>query len=129
MESDKHYLRRPAQRLLEGGFRDRPEDAVLDYSIGLEILLLAGLNDELSYRFALRGATVLSWETGHKKPFFDNLKNFYKLRSSIVHGSAEIKFPEHEDDRPLGDDYLRKIWWWFFNNGFSKAIEGTKKNR
>ena len=73
MESDKHYLRLPAQRLLDGVLRDRPEDAVLDYAIGLERLLTAGKEDELRYRFALRGTTVLCLENGHMESPFKKL--------------------------------------------------------
>jgi len=123
MESDTHYLRMPAQRLIEGGFRDRPEDAIIDYAVGLERLLLWGVEDELSYRFALRGATVLGWKMGRAQSFYNNLKEFYNLRSSIVHGSMRRKSRlklNYEDARSIGEDYLRKIWWWFFENGFKE---------
>lgn len=129
MESDAHYLRLPAQRLLEGVLRDRPEDAVLDYAIGLERLLTAGKEDELSFRFALRGATVLCWEKGHMQSLFDNLKQFYALRSFIVHASTQKKPPKlsPSEARSIGEDYLRKIWWWFFKNGFREENGGLDK--
>ncbi len=73
MESDSHYLRLPAQRLFEGSERGKQEDAILDYAIGLERLLTAGAEDELRYRFALRGATILAWENGNRGP---SLKTF-----------------------------------------------------
>jgi hypothetical protein len=129
LKSDTHYLRMPAQRLAEGGSRDRPEDAVIDYAIGLERLLLSGLNSELSYRFALRGATVLSWEKGNSQSFYNSLKNFYDLRSFIVHGSIRKKNPpklKPVDARLVGEDYLRKIWWWFFENGFKEEKDDLK---
>lgn len=129
MESNTHYLRLPAQRLLDGVLRDRPEDAVLDYAIGLERLLTAGKEDELRYRFALRGATVLCWEKGHMKPPFEKLKQFYDLRSFIVHGSTQKKPPKLSpiEARSIGEDYLRKIWWWFFKNGFIDDKDGLQK--
>ncbi len=125
MESDNHYLRLPAQRLLEGGLRERPEDAILDYAIGLERLLTEGDKKELGYRFALRGATVLSWNGGNKKIFFDRLKKFYDVRSSIVHGSR-VKENELSDSCVEGENYLRKIWWWYFEHGFIQE-KGLKK--
>lgn len=132
MESDKHYLRLPAQRLLEGGLRDRPEDSVLDYAIGLERLLTAGVRNELSYRFALRGATALSWEKGHTQSLYNNLKEFYNLRSFIIHGSMHTrngtsKLISSSDARSIGEDYLRRIWWWFFENGFKEEKDGLDK--
>lgn len=115
MESNTHYLRLPAQRLLDGVLRDWPEDAVLDYAIGLERLLTAGKEDELRYRLALRGATVLCWEKGHMKSPFEKLKQFYDLRSFIVHGSTlnkkkASKLISPTKARSIGEDYLRQIW-------------------
>ena len=128
MESDTHYLWLPARRLLEGALRDKPEDAVLDYAIGLESLLTAGKEDELSYRFALRGATTLSWENGQTQYFYNKLRNFYDLRSFIVHGSMRTKKKAPKlspsDARSIGEDYLRRIWWWFFENGFKEEKVG-----
>jgi len=129
MESDSHYLRLPAQRLLEGTERKKPEDAILDYAIGLERLLTAGIENELSYRFALRGATILSMEYGNKDQYYENLKNFYALRSSIIHGSIRNKVHKlsPNDACLVGEDYLRRVWWWFFSNGFTDAKEGLTK--
>lgn len=129
MELDSHYLRLPAQRLLEGTERKRPEDAMLDYAIGLERLLTAGTENELSYRFALRGATILNIEFGNKHAYYNNLKSFYDLRSFIVHGSIRKKPPKLRPNEAcsIGEDYLRRIWWWFFTNGFTEAKEGLIK--
>lgn len=103
------------------------EDAILDYAIGLERLLTAGINNELSYRFALRGATILGWFDGNKELFFNKLNNFYKLRSSIVHGSIGKK-PKlsSKEACSAGEDHLRNIWWWYFENGFKDAKNGLK---
>jgi hypothetical protein len=129
MESDKHYLKLPAQRLLDGVLRDKPEDAVLDYAIGLKRLLTAGTEDELRYRFALRGATVLCWEKGNMESPFEKLKQFYDRRSFIVHGSTRRRDPElsPSEARSIGEDYLRQIWWWFFKNGFREENGGLDK--
>lgn len=116
IESKEHYLRIPLTRLLDGANRDRRQDAVLDYSIGLESLLTKGVKDELSYRFALRGATIINWHGGGKQDAYESLRKFYELRSRIVHGS-------HVDDvqlsaaRHIGESALRQILWWFLQQG------------
>jgi hypothetical protein len=126
METDTHYLRLPAQRLFEGSERRKQEDAILDYAIGLERLLTAGEENELRYRFSLRGATILSWESGDKRTFYKNLRDFYDLRSYIVHGSRKTDPPalNPRDACSNGENYLRKIWWWYVKNGFTNARNG-----
>ena len=126
MESDSHYLKLPAQRLFDGAERKKEENAILDYAIGLERLLTSGIKNELSYRFALRGATILGLDGCNKHLFFKDLKNFYDLRSSIIHGSTELKASELSSACSIGENYLRKIWWWFFTNGFTDAKKGLK---
>ncbi len=127
MDSDSHYLRLPAQRLFDAGEREMNQltDAILDYAIGLECLLTPGIRDELSYRFALRGATILGWENGNKQSYFEKLKGFYRIRSSIVHGN-QVDKNKLDDTCSIGEDYLRKIWWWYFTNKFPKPIDGAK---
>jgi hypothetical protein len=84
----------------------------------------------LAIGFELRGATILSWDKGHKQALYhNNLKNFYNLRSSIVHGSIRkraLKLSSSEACS-IGEDYLRRIWWWFFENGFAEEEEGLNK--
>ena len=113
MESEDHYLRLPAQRLVDGGGRERLEDAVIDYAIGLEALLTAGIITELRYRFALRGATILAWQGGNRREFFKKLQEFYDVRSAIVHGGP-IDQTKLEDARSTGENALRDVWWWHF---------------
>lgn len=127
MDSDSHYLRLPAQRLFDAGEREMNQltDAILDYAIGLECLLTSGIRDELSYRFALRGATILGWESGNKQSYFEKLQGFYRIRSSIVHGIRADK-NKLDDTCSIGEDYLRKIWWWYFTKDFPTAIDGAK---
>lgn len=123
-----HYLRIPAQRLLDGGGRVREDDAIIDNAIGLEALLLKDINAELSYRFALRGATILSWGYGVKEEFFTQLQDFYDIRSKIVHGGQQESV-KLRDARSNGEKALREIWWWFFNNGedLSRALTKVDK--
>ncbi|MBI4336336.1 MAG: hypothetical protein HY683_00705 [Chloroflexi bacterium] len=123
--SESHYLRLPALRLLDGASRDRADDAIVDYSIGLEALLTAGARDELSYRLALRGAHILTWDGGNRKQRFNELRDFYNVRSSIVHGS-KIPQADLEGARSVGESALRAIWWWCFDqeaDGLKRATQ------
>jgi hypothetical protein len=118
------HLRLPALRLLDGSARERPDDAIVDYTIGLEPLLLQGISDELTYRFALRGSTILAWKDNKRKEYFIRLKDFYNLRSDIVHGRY-VDNSKLEEFRLFGDETLRKVWLWYFDIGepFEKANE------
>ena len=128
IKSKSHYLRIPAQRLVDGGGRFREDDAIIDNAIGLEALLLKNSNAELSYRFALRGATILAWNHGVKEGFFTQLQDFYDIRSKIVHGGQQ-ESAKLRDARFNGEKALREIWWWFFNNGedLSQALARVDK--
>jgi len=85
--STSHYLSLPLRRLVDGLSRTRLDDRIVDYAIGLEALLLGdSKNDELSYRFRLRGAMVLAEVGEDRHQAFQNLKDFYNARSTIVHG-------------------------------------------
>lgn len=122
MESQDHYLRLPAQRLMDGVGRNRVEDAIIDYAIGLEALL--GVEVELMYRFGLRGATVLAWDGGNKRQFFKELKDFYSVRSSIVHG-RHVAQSKLDNAHSVGENALRDVWWWCFMTGtptFKKVL-------
>ena len=89
MLSPSHYLSLPLRRLIDGLGRTRLDDRIVDYAIGLEALLLtASEKDELIYRFALRGAIVLGESGEDKHQAFQNLRNFYKARSTVVHGGS-----------------------------------------
>ena len=112
LSSQDHYLRLPAQRLVDAGSRNRPDDAIIDYSIGLEALLTTGIRDELRYRFALRGATIRGWEGGDKQSLFEKLRSFYDVRSSIVHGTT-VAQSELNTASSEGETALREIWWWY----------------
>lgn len=123
-----HYLRIPAQRLVDGGGRFREDDAIIDYAIGLEALLLKDITAELSYRFALRGATILTWNHTGKEQFFTQLQDFYDIRSKIVHG-GQLDSTKLKDARVHGEKALREIWWWCFNSkeDLSRALAKVDK--
>jgi len=128
IEAERHYLRIPAQRIVDGGGRYREDDAIIDYAIGLEALLLKDINAELSYRFALRGATILAWDSGEKEKFFIQLQDFYDIRSKIVHG-GQVDSIKLRDARSNAEKALRDIWWWCFSNkeNLSRALAKLDK--
>ncbi len=113
------YLRFPAQQLMDGGRRDRPEEAILDYSMGLEALLTRSADTELKYCFSLRGAHVLGWQGEGRQDHLRDLRALYDLRSKIVHGGKRPPQLELKDMRSTGAEALRKVWWWFFDRGVS----------
>ena len=125
MGHNPHYLRIPVQRLIEGMRRGRLEDAIIDFAVGLDALLLWHQRSELSYRFALRGSTVLSWNGGDKRQAFDDLNEFYEVRSRIVHGELVVN-PELFRAKTNGENMLRDIWWWFYEDG-AKPEESIRK--
>ncbi len=116
MEADKHYIQIPVRRLRTASTRAEREDALVDYVIGLESLL--GADDErteLSYRFRVRGAVVLSKEKNERRRYLRDLRSLYDLRSRIVHGGT-VSNNEVEKFLPTAEDFLRRIWMWYFDN-------------
>ena len=66
--------------------RERDEDRILDYVICLESALLSGVNNELSYRLALRAAKLLR-SRRNPKEVFGYMQCLYNVRSKIAHGN------------------------------------------
>lgn len=98
------------KRLTFGLERKSPEDSLIDYMIGLEALYLPDGNQELSFRLSLRIAFLLSTDTKDRKELFMFIKDIYKTRSSIVHGS---KYELSADIVTRTEDILRaslKLW-------------------
>ena len=75
---------------------------------------MKGIDAELSYRFALRGAIALTWSGGDKSELFKQLRDFYEVRSNIVHGSY-VDPTKLSKAGSSGEKALRDIWWWLFN--------------
>ena len=61
------------------------EDSILDYATTLEILYDPG-STEVTYRLATRAAYFLGSNAKERKEIFDNVRAFYGVRSSLVHG-------------------------------------------
>ena len=63
-------------------------EALLDYTIAMEAVLLPNSQNELAYRFALHGSRWLAAEQPERIALFDKLRAIYKTRSALVHGTA-----------------------------------------
>jgi len=119
MLSPSHYLSLPLRRLVDGLSRMRLDDKIVDYAIGLEALLLCdSKQDELSYRFRMRGAMVLAEVGEDRHQAFQNLKDLYNARSTIVHGHS-ISGLNLQSLADIGEQMLRKIWNWHFDQGLT----------
>jgi hypothetical protein len=92
--SDK-TLGRALDRYILGRQRPNLVDKLVDYVIAWEAILLTQdgnpLNQELSYRFALNGASLIHTVRKDITPseMCKKMKSAYSTRSSIVHGSAD----------------------------------------
>jgi len=74
--------------------REDFEDVEIVNSLtALEALLLNDSKNELTYRLSMRVAHLLGTDDDDRKRLFRDIKEFYDLRSTIVHGS-QIK-PKH----------------------------------
>ena len=81
---------------------DTLEDAIVDYVIVAEALLLKGVGDpeqrgELGFRLAWRAGALLEASGRHRRSTFKFMKKAYDLRSEIVHGGTtkqEVQVPE-----------------------------------
>lgn len=69
--------------------RDTGEDRIIDLTIALESCLLTGIQDELRYRLALRGAALLS-DTADPAYTQSQLETIYDIRSKIVHEGLRL---------------------------------------
>jgi len=119
MLSPSHYLSLPLRRLVDGLSRTRLDDRIVDYAIGLEALLLGdSKQDELSYRFRLRGAMVLAEVGEDRHQSFQDLKDFYNARSTIVHGNSVSRL-NLRSLADKGEQMLRKIWNWHLDQGLT----------
>jgi hypothetical protein len=77
-------------RFVAGVARQNATDAVLDFTIALEALLLPyDLNarrGDLGYRFRIHGAYYLAEQPGHRHAIAKQLSAIYEMRSRLVHG-------------------------------------------
>lgn len=76
--------------------RVRDDDAIIDFVIALEALLCRGLEAELSYRFALRGAAFI--DGAARAAANKLLRDAYRERSRLVHGTIRRPTPALRGD-------------------------------
>ena len=71
--------------------REDQEDAILDATIGLEILLSDGEAQEVTHKLGLRLAALSTLVPGYEEQatqvFHDVKKSIYPYRSAVVHGN------------------------------------------
>lgn len=83
--------------------RDELSDRIMDACIALESSLLFGIDQELRYRLALRGAALLA-DVKAPSETAAILESMYDIRSRIVHGGmrfeeacSKVKVPAYQD--------------------------------
>lgn len=88
-------------RFVAGTARTEITDAILDYTIALEALLLPDDNrGDLSYRFRMHGAHYLSDSQNQRAVAATQLRDLYKMRSRLVHGG---RYPEQAEMNTMRD--------------------------
>lgn len=84
-----------------------PDERIIDQIIAFEALFLEG-EQEKQYRLALRVACLIGRGVKTKNRIFRDMRDAYKLRSKIVHGSASLDVEEVERILPKTEEYLRQ---------------------
>jgi hypothetical protein len=107
-------------RFCSGVARTNDTDAVLDFTIALESLLLPydanARHSELSYRFRLHGAYYLTDGPSERQAMSKALNGLYTMRSRLVHGG---KYPTPEEIRTT-----RKAARELTQRGLMQAVHG-----
>lgn len=89
-------LRIPISRWESSLTRINLEDKLIDAWIGLEALLLAGMEGELTYRASLRLAEFLGTDGATRKEIYHDTKLSYAWRSIIVHGLSSKRIARRQ---------------------------------
>lgn len=91
--SEGNRLRLAIKRLNSCYMREEESDAILDATIGLEILLSDGDAQEVAHKLALRLAGLSALVPGYEQQamtIFRNMKGtIYPFRSAVVHGNEK----------------------------------------
>lgn len=109
-------------RFYLGNGRSNAVDAVLDFVIALESLLLPYDEDarhaELGYRFRLHGARYLARTRNERREISRQLASAYGLRSRLVHGSGYPTPAEIEAGRVSAETFARRGLMRALRDGF-----------
>lgn len=109
------------RRLSLGMEREKLEDKIIDYMIGLEALYLPDVNDELKFRLSLR-ISFLLFPKEEREDVFSFVKEMYDQRSKIVHGTKSKNILYHEKINRLEELLRKSIMLWIEDkNNFSKT--------
>jgi hypothetical protein len=92
LQSTRDEVNISANRLVEAENRFSPVDALLDATIGLEVLLNPMDSGELSFRVALNYALLGAPE--ERRARFDRLRSVQKVRNRVVHGGLNLTSPD-----------------------------------
>jgi hypothetical protein len=115
------YLGVPLRRFHASSARPTDEDSLVDFVIGLESLLAPDSpNIEVTFRFRLRGATVLSSDFGNAVQRLAFLSKLYRARSEAVHGK---KIENIRDLCVQAESALKAVFKWYLFR--SDAAEGA----
>jgi Apea-like HEPN len=115
------YLGVPLRRFHASSARPTDEDGLVDFVIGLESLLAPDSpNIEVTFRFRLRGATVLGSDFGNAMQRLTFLSKLYSARSAAVHGK---KIKNIRDLCVQAESALKAVFKWYLFRG--DAAEGA----
>jgi hypothetical protein len=96
-----------ARRLTDAYRRDLDRDKLIDSVVMMETALMRDTNQELSFRFASRGAIVLGRTPEEREKYYSLLKGAYNRRSDILHGKADPGTPSGREALPVARAVLR----------------------
>lgn len=128
VSSSKSEAIRLALKRLNGCLtRTEAADAILDGTIGLELLLGDDQNQSLSYKLRLRAAALAVFRADPDRPAAEiatKVKRLYEARSAIVHGvrkkqskkASEPPDTRYANERLVASDLLRFVLDVLLNN-------------
>ncbi|ARM88984.1 hypothetical protein RHEC894_CH02697 [Rhizobium sp. CIAT894] len=120
VDNNSEAVRLALKRLNGCLTRSDPADAILDGTIGLELLLGDDQNQSLSYKLRLRAGALAARYGGKERSARDVaalVKNVYDRRSAIVHGkrkkgsrkASEPADTRYENERLVASELLRFV--------------------
>jgi hypothetical protein len=114
------------RRFTLGCGREDSADALVDYLVALEALLLPyddqTRNAELSYRFRLHGAYFLSRDSSERRVVHDQLRSLYGIRSRLVHGGRDPSLTEVNASEALAFELASRGLLRAVTEGFPDAV-------
>lgn len=121
--SELGHLKLPLRRLRSASSRSNDEDRIVDFVVGMESLLTDDTEYlESTFRFRLRGASLLPSSYGTAREKITLMNEIYRLRSQVVHGVA--KDAEVKDMAPQIELVFKEILRWYIYR--SKPIGNSK---